>query len=186
MNKDEIGKEIIASLYQEGIIKIFPRDNEEGWFLHCDKWSPFYIQMRTLFSKNNSSELIDKINDAMIYIIKNELPKINKLVGIATAAIPLSAIISYKSKIPLCYTKRINDARSLPKLEERLKEIDTAKNSEKNYGEYTLIDGDLEDGDNIILIDDIITNGESKLIAMKRLRYYNLVILILKKHQNVV
>src|SRR5574341_2019779 len=154
MSKDEIGKEIIELLYDSGMIKLFPKDNEDGWVLHSGKWSPFYIQLRPLFSKKNSKLIIDKIGDAMSYMIKTELDDITKLVGVASTGIPIAVITSYKSGIPLCYTRKIPNARTLPELEERLKELDAKRNQEQKYGEHSVIEGDLDDGDNLLLIDD--------------------------------
>lgn len=171
MNKDEMGKDIINLLYNSGMIKLFPKDNKDGWTLHSGKWSPFYIQLRPLFSKKNSKLIIDKIGDAMSYMIETEIGDITKLVGVATAGVPISVIVSYKSEIPLCYTRKIENARTLSELENRLKEMD-AKSQEQEYGEHSVvIEGDLCDGDDLLLIDDLITDGKSKLIAKRLVEY---------------
>lgn len=171
MNKDEMGKEIINLLYNSGMIKLFPKDNKDGWTLHSGKWSPFYIQLRPLFSKKNSKLIIDKIGDAMSYMIETELGGITKLVGVATAGIPISVIASYKSGIPLCYTRKIEKARTLSQLEKRLKELDAKSAQNEKYGEHKAIEGDLEEGDDLLLIDDLITDGKSKLIAKRLVEY---------------
>jgi orotate phosphoribosyltransferase len=162
MNKDTIGKEIINLLYDAGgIIKIWPKDNVKGWRLHGDKWSPFYINLRLISSKKNGKLILDRIGKGMSFLIKNEIDEANKLVGVATAGIPISVITTYISGLPSCYTRKIENVKTLDDLKIKLKE----------YGDHDVIEGDLIDGDNIVIVDDLITDGGSKLIAKELIEY---------------
>ncbi|HNT09070.1 hypothetical protein, partial [Methanoculleus sp.] len=58
-------------LYDSGMIKIFPKDNRDGWMLHSGVWSPFYIQMRPIFSTKDSKRFMDVIGDAMAHLIED-------------------------------------------------------------------------------------------------------------------
>jgi len=162
MYKDTIGKEIINLLYDAGgIIKIWPKDNAKGWRLHGDTWSPFYINLRLISSKKNSKIILDRIGKGMSFLIKNEIYEANKLVGVATAGIPISIITTYISGLPSCYTRKIENVKTLDDLKIKLKE----------YGDHDVIEGDLIDGDNIVIVDDLITDGGSKLIAKELIEY---------------
>jgi len=164
MTSEHLGKEIIGMLYDSGMIKIFPKDNREGWTLHSNIWSPFYIQMRPVFSTENSKRYMDVIGDAIARLIKGS-GEFSKLVGVASAGVPISVIASYKSEIPCCYTRKVGEFRTYLEFKRYLEELDSCDGSGADYGEHSLIEGHLEDGDNLILIDDLITSGVSKLIA---------------------
>jgi len=163
MEYNELGKEIVGMLYDAGMIKFFPNNNSDGWMLHSGIWSPFYIQMRPIFSTPSSKHFMDVIGDAMAQLI-GDTGKFSKLVGIASAGVPISVIASYKSEIPFCYTRRIGNFRTLTEFRQYLMKIEEG-GTDLDYGEHSLLEGILEDGDNVILIDDLITTGDSKLIA---------------------
>lgn len=162
MNKDTIGKEIISLLYDAGgIIKIWPKDSTKGWTLHGGKWSPFYINLRLISSKKNGKLILDRIGKGMSFLIQDEIGEANKLVGVATAGIPISVITTYISGIPSCYTQKIENVKTIDELKKRLKE----------YGDPDVIEGDLKDGDNVVIVDDLITDGDSKLMAKELIEY---------------
>jgi orotate phosphoribosyltransferase len=165
--KEKLGKEIIELLYEAGLIKFFPKDNRDGWTLHSGEWSPFYIQLRPIFSTKNCVNMMNKIGDGIKSLIDNEIPGITKLVGVASAGVPISVIVSYKSKIPLCYTRRVCNARTLEELEAFFSSDERCELVENNYGEHSFLEGILDDSDNLLIVDDLITDGESKLIAKK-------------------
>ncbi len=173
---DRVGSKVIRLLHELGMIRIYPKDKKDGWILHSGIWSPFYIQMRPLFSKNNSKLVMDVIGDAMKVLIEKNYggkDNITKLVGVASAGIPISVIVSYKTEIPLCYTRRICDKKTLQELEKACKgpRPEHRNFNDYDYGEHSWLEGHLEDGDNLLLIDDLITNGESKLIAKKQVEF---------------
>lgn len=173
MKNDEPGKEIIELLYDSGLIKIYPKDNTKGWILHSKKWSPFYINLRPIFSQKNCQVIMDKIGDAMCSLIHEEIPQATKIVGIATTGIPIATIISYKSKIPLCYTRKIaeKNIRSVDDFNKYLNENAKHPNGDNEYGEHSFLEGEFADNDNMLLIDDLITVGGSKLIANRIVQY---------------
>ncbi len=156
-DKDKSGKELIEYFLDTGMIRIWPRHNAEGWILHSGIWSPFYIQLRPLCSKMQSKLILSKIGDSMASLISSEAPNVNRLVGVATAGIPIAVITTFISGIPSCYTRKIENVSSLEDLDKEL----------ESYGEHSVVEGDLLDDDRIMLIDDVITNGSSKLIARR-------------------
>ena len=98
--------------------------------------SPIYIDLRILPSVPKSME-----------VIAEELGKAAKDMGITvvagaeTAGIPIAMAISMKTGIPMVYVRR----------------------KPKRYGTNSMIEGILTKEDKAVLIDDLITNGGSKM-----------------------
>lgn len=128
------------------------RDRPDGWTLHSGLWSPFYIQLRILSS---FPETLEKVGKALGALIKDEAPHINRLVGIAFAGIPIATATSLSSGIPACHTRKLVGVRTEQELQEAI----------KKYGQHSLLEGEVKDGDAICLIDDLVTGMESKLVA---------------------
>ncbi|HEC77052.1 MAG TPA: hypothetical protein ENI33_07340 [Thermoplasmatales archaeon] len=145
-------REIFAELYKKGLIKTL-KHNPEGWHLVSGMWSPFYIQLRLLPSHPH---LMNEIG----IMLGEKIKKCgNKLLGIAMAGIPIATAVSLIQKMPLCYTRKIAGVKS----------IESLKEYASQYGEHSLVEGEIEDGDRFIAIDDIVTKFDSKLIAIKQL-----------------
>lgn len=154
--KEKLGKEIIAELFEKGMISTWYRDRPEGWTLVSGIWSPFYINLRPLCSY---PELLAKVGTALGRLVKEECKDANRIVGIAMAGIPISISISLMENIPSCFTRKLTGVKSLGKLEEFVKE----------YGEHSMIEGALDEGDRVVLIDDLVTKFDSKLIAIRQM-----------------
>jgi len=155
-NKEGLGKEIILELYQKGMIKTWYRDKPDGWTLISGIWSPFYIQLRLLPSY---PILLKKVGHALGELIKEECKTINRIIGVANAGIPISSAISIVEGIPSCYSRKL----------EGIKSIESFNDHIKKYGEHSMIEGILNEGDRIGIIDDLVTKFDSKLIAIKQL-----------------
>ncbi|MCD6512519.1 MAG: hypothetical protein J7K61_02825 [Thermoplasmata archaeon] len=145
-------REIFIEMYRRGLIRTI-RHKKEGWKLISGLWSPFYIQLRLLPSH---PDLMNSIGILLGEKIKNYG---NKLLGIAMAGVPIATSISIHHLIPLCYTRKIAGVKSMEQLE----------NYTSQYGEHSLVEGEIEDGDGFIAIDDIVTKFDSKLVAIKQL-----------------
>jgi orotate phosphoribosyltransferase len=158
--KDRIGKEIISMLYEQGMIKTWYRDNPDGWRLVSGLWSPFYIQLRPLSSYSNSKVLLTKVGDAMASLISHEAPDVNKLVGVVAAGIPIAIATTIFSGIPSCYTRKLPDEITVTDIQRRM----------LTYGEHSLVEGELNDGDVIAIVDDLVTKFDSKLVALEQIR----------------
>ena len=128
------------------------RDKPEGWTLYSGLWSPFYIQLRILSS---FPVTLKKIGQALGTLVKEEAPHINRLVGVAFAGIPIATAMSISTGIPACHTRKILGVRTEQELE----------NAISKYGQHSLLEGDVEEGDTICLVDDLVTGMESKLVA---------------------
>ncbi len=142
----------MQDIYENRMLLTSIRDKPEGWTLYSGLWSPFYIQLRILSS---FPETLAKVGKALGALVKEEAPHINRLVGIAFAGIPIATAMSISSGIPACHTRKILGVRTEQELEEAI----------GKYGQHSLLEGEINDGDAICLVDDLVTGMESKLVA---------------------
>ena len=152
------GKGNTADIYRNGMIKTWYSDNPKGWTLVSGIWSPFYIQLRPISSY---PILLSKIGYYLGRLIKEECGQLNKLLGVAMAGIPIAVAISLSENIPSCFTRKL----------EGIKSITNFDNFIKNYGEHSIIEGELRNGDIIGIVDDLVTKFDSKLIAIRQLEH---------------
>lgn len=145
-------REIFVEMYRKGLIKTI-KHKREGWRLISGIWSPFYIQLRLLPSH---PYLMNEIGNMLGEKVKGYG---NKLLGIAMAGIPIATAISLIHKMPLCYTRKIAGVKNAEELKKYASE----------YGEHSMVEGEIEDGDKFIAVDDIVTKFDSKMVAIKQL-----------------
>ena len=157
MKKDDysladLKAEIMREIYQNRMILTATRDKPEGWQLISGIWSPFYIQLRLLSS---FPETLEKVGSALATFLEERAPHVNRLVGIAFAGVPITTVTSIKAGIPACHTRKITGVRTQEDFGKALAQ----------YGHHALIEGAIEDGDSLCLVDDLVTGMNSKLIA---------------------
>ncbi|MCP4763858.1 MAG: hypothetical protein GY870_18955 [archaeon] len=155
--KEDLAKEITILLYEAGMIRTWYRDKAEGWTLISGIWSPVYVNLRNLGSH---PKILKKVGIALSRLIKKECNSVNRVVGIATAGVPISSAIAIEGRYPAGYTRKIQGVK---KVEDFLKKI-------KEYGQHQMIEGEFENGDEVILTDDLVTKLDSKLIAVEQFR----------------
>ncbi len=105
--------------------------------------SPIYVDLRLLVSY---PDVLEQSADA-IFNITQQL-KYDRLAAIPYAALPIGVALSLRTRKPLIY----------------------ARKERKAYGTTSLIEGHYKAGDRILLIDDVVTGGDSKLEAIAPLR----------------
>ena len=149
---DNLKKNIMQGIYEKRMILTSVRDRPEGWTLHSGMWSPFYIQLRILSS---FPETLKLVGSALSTLIKEEAPSVNRLVGIAFAGVPIATAVSLESGIPACHTRKILGVRTEQELYDAI----------GKYGQHSLMEGEVQDGDTLCLIDDLVTGMESKLVG---------------------
>lgn len=146
--KDLLGKEIITELYNNHMILTWYRDNPKGWILHSGNWSPFYIQLRELSA---FPYLLKKVGSGLARLIHEEIPKTDMVIGLAMAGIPIATAITVEGQIPSAFTRKVEG------------QVENYEELIQKYGQHSLIEGRLEDGQNVILIDDLVSYFTSKL-----------------------
>lgn len=159
-NREALGKEIMYDLLKEKMILTWYRDKPEGWFMASGLWSPFYLNIRVISSY---PELYKKAAKAINLLLDDIGIKPNgkdKLVGIAMAGMPLANAITFITGIPSLYTRKLPEEVKTPKEVEQYL---------KAHGNKALVEGNIESGDRLVLVDDLVTRFDSKLLAIGQL-----------------
>ncbi len=136
--------DLLIDLFKVGAIKF-------GTFtLKSGEISPYYIQLRELssYERGIGRNILKKIGAAFGELIRKNFPKIDRIIGVAYAGIPLAVAITLETGIPSCYTR---------------KEI-------KMHGISRFIEGRIGHGDALVIVDDLVTTGESKLEAREAIQ----------------
>lgn len=110
--------------------------------LSSGKESNYYVNMKMAITDPMILNLIAKIISSQI--IED---KIDKIAGPALGAVPIATAVSLKSKIPLLMVRK----------------------AKKGYGTAELIEGNLQEGDSIVIVEDVATTGNSLIRAIKAL-----------------
>ena len=111
--------------------------------------SPFYLDLRRISSAPRLLRLVAK---AYASILPGE--GIQRLAGIPVAALPFSTALSLETEIPMIYP-RMNS---------------------KNHGTGNRVEGTFTPGERVVLVDDLITTGKSKIEAAEILRSEGLLV----------
>ncbi len=111
--------------------------------LSSGKESNYYVNMK---SGITDPKILKKIATIVAADISNQ--NINKIAGPALGAVPLATAISLESNIPMLMIRK----------------------AKKGYGTSKLIEGTLENGDSVAIIEDVTTTGNSLLRAIKAIK----------------
>src|ERR1700730_12735791 len=111
--------------------------------------SPFYIDLRVVISFPDVLEQVGALMAAEVARCGGD-----RIGGIPYAGLPLAVAASLAGRVPLIYPRR----------------------EEKGYGTRRRIEGQFKPGERVVLIDDIITDGASKLEAIAPLEEAGLVV----------
>jgi uridine monophosphate synthetase len=132
-------EEKLFLMKQVGILLIKNNAIKFGdYILASGKKSPYYIDLRQTIS---SPITMDWIANSLTRIILNEIGKhkIDKILGVPTAGVPFATVVSQKLGLPLIYYRQ----------------------ARKEHGVRKKIEGILDRNDRVLVIDDLITTGES-------------------------
>ena len=113
--------------------------------------SPVYVDCRKIISFINERELI--MNEAVNYFEKNKI-QFDLVAGGETAGIPYAAIISEKIKKPMVYIRK----------------------KPKGFGQNKQIEGHFKEKEKAILIEDLATDGGSKVVFVEAMRKARLIV----------
>lgn len=107
--------------------------------------SPIYCDNRRILSH---PEIRTGIKDRLVERIRERFGVPDNIVGIATGGIAEGVLVAQELELPFAYV------RGKP----------------KGHGKENAIEGDLEEGSETVLIEDLISTGKSSIDAVKRLR----------------
>ena len=121
---------------------------EDPFTLASGRPSPVYVDCRMIISFPKTR---DEIVDMMISMISN-LGKgesaINNIAGGETAGIPFAALVADRMGLPMTYVRK----------------------KPKGYGRNARIEGAMQGGDNVLLVEDLATDGWSKIKFAEAIR----------------
>lgn len=138
----QLAAEVAADLLSIGAIKLSPSDP----FTWASGWkSPIYCDNRLSLSY---PAVRSKIKTALGLAISNSFSGIDAIAGVATAGIPQGALVADELGLPFLYVR----------------------SKSKGHGLQNLIEGKLEKGQKVVLVEDLISTGGSSLAAAEALR----------------
>ena len=111
--------------------------------LSSGKKSDYYINMKKAITE---PEILSTIAKLITELIAED--GIDKVAGPALGAAPIATAVSLESKTPLLMIRK----------------------EKKGYGTSKLIEGELNSGDNVIVVEDVTTTGGSLLKAIKAIQ----------------
>lgn len=133
---------IAARLLQIGAIKL----NYKQPFTWSSGWkSPIYCDNRLALSY---PEIRTYIKENLAQAIRHNFPEVECIAGVATAGIPQGAMVADFMGLPFVYVR--------PK--------------PKEHGMGNLIEGKIEKGKKVVLIEDLISTGGSSLKAAQAMK----------------
>lgn len=141
----KLASEIAADLLKIGAIKLSPNEP----FTWASGWkSPIYCDNRMSLSY---PDVRSKIKTALSLAISKSFDGVDAIAGVATAGIPQGALVAEELGLPFLYVR----------------------SKSKGHGLQNMIEGKLEAGQRIVLVEDLISTGGSSLAAAKSLREAN-------------
>ena len=111
--------------------------------LSSGKKSDYYINMKKAITE---PEILSTIAKLITQLIDED--NVDKVAGPALGAVPIATAVSLESEIPLLMIRK----------------------ERKGYGTSKLIEGELNSGDNVIVVEDVTTTGGSLLKAIKAIQ----------------
>lgn len=135
-------KQVAEKLLQVQAVKLSPSQP----FTWASGWkSPIYCDNRKILSY---PYVRDFIKSEMSNIVFEVFPEADVIAGVATAGIPHGAMVADQLKLPFIYV------RSKP----------------KEHGMGRQIEGVLQEGQRVVVIEDLISTGKSSLEAVQAIR----------------
>ena len=141
-NMDTIKKIFASKLLEVKAIKLQPN----APFTWASGWkSPFYCDNRKTLSY---PALRSFVKIELCHLIQAYFPEAEAVAGVATGAIAQGALVADELGLPFCYVR----------------------SKAKDHGMQNLIEGQVEPGAKVVVVEDLISTGGSSLKAVEALR----------------
>jgi len=138
----DIAKQVAKSLLQINAIILQP-NNPFKWAAGWN--SPIYCDNRKTLSY---PEIRTFIKQGLAAIVKNHYKGANAIAGVATAGIPHGTLVAEELGLPFIYVR----------------------SKAKEHGKQNQIEGYFEEGQSVVLVEDLISSGKSSLEAAQILK----------------
>jgi len=140
-NTDSAAK-IAESLLQIKAIKL---NNKEPFTWASGLKSPIYCDNRVALSY---PKIRTYIRQQIVKAIEDKFGQVDVIAGVATAGIPQAALVAAALGLPLVYVR----------------------SSEKKHGMTNKIEGVINEGQSVVVIEDLVSTGKSSLNAVDALK----------------
>jgi orotate phosphoribosyltransferase len=141
-NKSEIELKVAEFLLQIKAIKLQPNHP----FTWASGWkSPIYCDNRITLSH---PAVRTYIRQKLVALIQEEYGNVDVIAGVATAGIPQGVLVAQELGLPFIYVRA----------------------KAKEHGTGSLIEGEIVEGQRVVVIEDLISTGKSSLQAVDALR----------------
>ena len=135
-------KRIAQALLSIGAVFLRP---EEPFTWASGIKSPIYCDNRLTLT---APEVRDQVENGLMETIRREYPDVQVLMGTSTAGIAHAAIVAHMMRLPMGYVR----------------------GGSKDHGRQNRIEGKLEPGQKVVVIEDLISTGGSVIDVVEALR----------------
>ena len=135
-------KQIAGALLSIGAVFLRP---EEPFTWASGIKSPIYCDNRLTLT---APKVRDQVENGLMEVIRREYPDVEVLMGTSTAGIAHAAIVAHMMHLPMGYVRGGN----------------------KDHGRQNRIEGKLEKGQKVVVVEDLISTGGSVLEVVNVLR----------------
>lgn len=140
--KDATAHSIAEQLLQVKAVRLQP----EQPFTWASGWkSPIYCDNRITLSY---PKIRTYIRQELVKAIESKFGKPDVIAGVATAAIAQGVLVAEAMGVPFVYVR----------------------SSPKDHGRMNLIEGEVKSGQSVVVIEDLVSTGQSSLKAVQALR----------------
>jgi orotate phosphoribosyltransferase len=140
--REGMKKEIATHLLEIGAVSLEPN---EPFTWSSGLKSPIYCDNRLTLAYPH---VRNAIADGLAALIRTHFPDAEAIAGTATAGIPHAAWVSERLGLPMCYVR----------------------SQAKGHGKGKQIEGKVDKGQKIVVVEDLISTGGSSLNAVRALR----------------
>ncbi len=138
----ELARQTAAQLLQIKAIKLQPEDP----FTWASGWkSPIYCDNRIILSFPHVRNFV---RESLVKVIREKYGTPNAIAGVATGAIAMGVLVAQEMGLPFVYVRP----------------------EAKSHGRKNQIEGSLDAGQSVVVIEDLISTGGSSLKAVDALR----------------
>jgi orotate phosphoribosyltransferase len=141
-NKNDSALKVAEFLLQIKAVKLQP-SNPFTWASGLK--SPIYCDNRITLSYPN---IRTYIRQELAKLVSQNFPKPDAIVGVATGGIAQGALVAQDLGLPFAYVR----------------------SEAKSHGMKNLVEGHLEKGQNVVVVEDLVSTGKSSLSAVEALR----------------